>query len=310
MLRRTTALPSSRIDPARVEGFPAVTLMAGALEATFVAAAGMVCASLRHHGDELLDARNGVREYVEMGATMGIPFLHPWANRLSADTYEVAGRRVGLPPYLPREEHGLPIHGVLPRSFAIASAGVGQHRAHAVATLDFEEAAFPFRHRVEQRIALDRKTLVIQTMLTATGASAVPVSFGFHPYLRLPGVPRAEWTLSLPARRRLLTDYRLIPSGATVREPAEEALLGTRRFDDGYDELGPSPRLAIAGGGRRIAVSLLAGYPVAQVFAPSESDVVCLEPMTAPTNALVTGDGLRLIEPGRSFGAAFEVRVE
>jgi hypothetical protein len=74
--RQPGSLPTVT-DPTRVEGFPAVTLMAGALEATFVAAAGMVCASLRHHGDELLDARNGVREYAEMGATMGILFLQP-----------------------------------------------------------------------------------------------------------------------------------------------------------------------------------------------------------------------------------------
>ena len=47
--------------------------------------------------------------------------------------------------------------------------------------------------------------------------------------------------------------------------------------------------LSIAGGGRRISVEFLAGYRYAQVFAPKGKDFVALEPMTAPTNALVSG---------------------
>jgi aldose 1-epimerase len=125
----------------------------------------------------------------------------------------------------------------------------------------------------------------------------------------MPGVPREEWTLSLPARRRLLTDGRGIPTGQTVREHAEEGPLGRRRFDDGYDGLGPEPAFSLAGGGRSVTVRFLRGYTVAQVFAPCEEDVVCFEPMTAPTDALVTGSGLRLTPPGEGFRAALEVRV-
>ena len=34
----------------------------------------------------------------------------------------------------------------------------------------------------------------------------VPVAFGYHPYLVLPGVPRAEWEVELPVDARLLLD--------------------------------------------------------------------------------------------------------
>ena len=36
----------------------------------------------------------------------------------------------------------------------------------------------------------------------------VPVSFGFHPYFRLPDLPRLQWQLKLPAMQRLLLDPR------------------------------------------------------------------------------------------------------
>src|ERR1700712_1058085 len=101
------------------EGFAALTLESdarGGLEAVFVPEAGMICCSLKHRGEELLGQRGGLRAYVESYSTMGIPFLHPWANRLGGDRFELAGRQVDLSlPGLPlkRDGTGLPIHGLL-----------------------------------------------------------------------------------------------------------------------------------------------------------------------------------------------------
>jgi galactose mutarotase-like enzyme len=55
-----------------------------------------------------------------------------------------------------------------------------------------------------------------------------------------------------------------------------------------------------------VTVRLHEGYPAAQVFAPATDDVVCFEPMTAPTNALITGDRLTLLAPGESYRATFD----
>ena len=275
-----------------------VLLAAGSLEATFVPGAGMVGCSLRHRGDELLGQRSGVAAYAREGATMGIPFLHPWANRVTTPD---------LPPDVPRDEHGLGIHGVVPRAWRLLRTGTtGVHAA-----LDFPgDRAFPYAHRVEHRIALDPRRLEIETVLTATGAVAVPIAFGFHPYLRVPGVPRREWLVALPRRRRLVPDAYGIPTGEGVAEVAEIKRLGRRTFDDGYDRLPPRPRFALAGGGRRITVELGAGYNVAQIYAPADDDVICFEPMTAPTNALVSRAGLRTIAPGTTFGASFTITID
>ena len=72
----------------------------------------------------------------------------------------------------------------------------------------------------------------------------------------------------------------------------------------------PSPRsFSVAGGGRRIEVTFARGYPCAQVFAPAGEQFICFEPMTAPANALRSGDGLRLLAPGERFAASFTVAV-
>jgi aldose 1-epimerase len=46
------------------------------------------------------------------------------------------------------------------------------------------------------------------------------------------------------------------------------------------------------------------------VFAPQDMDYVAFEPMTAPTSALTSGRGLRVVAPGGQFRAAFRIRVE
>jgi len=89
---------------------------AAGLEATFVPAAGMLCRSLRHRGEELLAQNAGVDAYVQRGKTMGVPLLYPWANRLAGFDYTVAGRTVAVshdPALVALDNNGLPIHGVI-----------------------------------------------------------------------------------------------------------------------------------------------------------------------------------------------------
>jgi galactose mutarotase-like enzyme len=292
-----------------------VTLRAGDLEAAFAPGAGMVGVSLRHRGEELLELRRGLEAYVERNKTMGIPLLHPWANRLGDWDYEVEGRAVELPrdsPLVPADEHGLPLHGVL--GAAKRWRVVTQEPARLQAEHDFAAQPellplFPFPHVVQLDAELTAAALTVTTTVRATGDVAVPVSFGFHPYLKLPGVPREDWELSLPARRVLLTDERGIPVGAGDELGAETLTLGDRAFDDGFDRIAEGATFAAAGGERELVVRFTRGYAAAQVFSPAGAEFVCFEPMTAPADALRSGEGLRSVAPGDAFTASYAIEV-
>ncbi len=262
----------------------------------------MICASLRHRGEELLAERRGLEEYKRSAATMGIPLLHPWANRLGASTYAFGGREVAVEGSRV-DEHGLPIHG-LPAALR-GWETVEESDARLVAGRDVRGlASFPFDHRIEVAASLEPDRLRIDTTLTAFDAP-VPICFGHHPYLRLPGVPRADWELTVPVRERLLLDERAIPTGE--REPARnlDGPLGARTFDDAFTA--GDGRFAVEGGGRRLEVAFERGYPYAQLFAPANLDAVCFEPMTAPADALRHAPDS--VAPGASFTASFSVRV-
>jgi aldose 1-epimerase len=296
------------------------TTEAGGIEATFVPDAGMLGCSLRHRGEELLGQRSGLDAYVSKRQTMGIPLLYPWANRLGELRFAVAGRDVdleGFSPPLRVDGNGLPMHGLLA---GVSGWDVERHTpqgddAVLAARFDFgahEEllAAFPFPHELLFEATLRGPTLAITTTVIASRGSPVPISFGYHPYFRLPGVDRADWEIEVPVSQHLRLDNLMLPTGETVMTRVGGGPLGARTFDDGYVAPADSAPFVLAGGGRRIEVSFGPGYPYAQVFAPAEDDVIAFEPMTAPTNALVTGGpDLPIVAPGDSYSAAFSITV-
>jgi galactose mutarotase-like enzyme len=307
------------VQDAAVDGFEGRRLVAGDLDATFVPQLGMVGASLRHGGEELLDRQAGLRALRDTGAVLGLPLLHPWANRLSADDYEVGGRRVELPPGSPlvhREEHGLPIHGLLAAhpGWAVEADGSDAEAARLRARIDVTadpdvRAAFPFPHELTLDLELTEGALTVATTLRPTGDVAVPVAFGFHPYLRLPGADRAEWEVALPDRRHVRLDDRGIPAGGGDAEAAERFALGALTFDDAYDGIADGAAFSVAGGGLAITVTHHQGCPVAQIYSPPGAQFICFEPMTAPVDALRSGEGLRRAAPGTAFTAVFSIAV-
>jgi aldose 1-epimerase len=288
-----------------------VTISSGPLEATFLPQLGMLGSSLRHRGEELLALPGGLDGY-RRGNVTGLPLLAPWANRLGARRYEVDGIVVELDGLdLTTDEHGLPIHGTM-----TARPGwelVDVSRDSLAARFDFGAhpdllASFPFPHELRIEVSVVATTLRMDTTLVPTGDRPVPISFGYHPYLSLPGARRANVRLRLPQRRHVELDGRQLPTGRAHVEEAEDEPVGTRTFDDLY-ELGDDRRLALTGGGRRLVLELGDGYGHAQVFTPSRGATICLEPMTAPVNALVDG-ACALATPGTSFTARFSLRVD
>jgi aldose 1-epimerase len=283
------------------------------LEAQFVPDAGMIGISLTDSRVELLGQRRGLNAYVANGKTMGIPILYPWANRLGANTYTAEGTTVTLTAGqhgVRTDANGLPIHGVLA---AYPKWRVTHESANELtAEVDFTDqdllASFPFPHRLALTVTLFERTLRLRTSVTPTGNQPVPLCFGFHPYLQLPGVPRDQWTIETPPLRHLKLDWQGLPTGETTPQPAIIEPLGDKAFDDGYDEVADGAVFAVSGGGRRIEVHFEQGYPAAQIFAPPGEQVVCFEPMTAPTDALRRG-GYGSALPGDWGIAEFSIRA-
>ncbi len=261
-----------------------VVLRNGSLEATVAPAAAMLVTSLRHEGEELLGQRADAETFVRTGKTTGSPLLYPWANRLSATQFEVAGKLVDVSDAR-RDASGSPMHGLpqVRHGWSVEPA----ERDRIAGTLDWDVAAFPFRHSLRVEHRLTERALVTTTEVLGQA----PVAFGWHPFLQLPGESRADWRVEVGAATRLELDDRLLPTGR--RSPRERGAeqLGERAYDEALADVdGP---FVLEGARRRIEVHFLEGAPYAHFFAPAAEALVSFEPMAAPGNALVSGDGLQ-----------------
>jgi galactose mutarotase-like enzyme len=284
-------------------------LKAGGTEAAFLPDLGMLGISLRQDGEEVLALPGGLDAY-RSGHVIGLPLLAPWANRLGGRHYEIAGVAVDLEGVdLHDDGTGLPIHGTMTAQpgwqVEASTESSARARFDYGARADLLRA-FPFPHELVLDIELAESRLRVATTIRPTADRPVPVSFGWHPYLVLPNT-RTETVLRLPECVHHLLDDRGLPTGRTEPQPPEARALGDRAFDDLFS-LGADRHLALETGGRSVAVDMEEGYPFAQVYSPADAPFACLEPMTAPVNALGTGD-CRLVEPGDSFSARFRITL-
>ena len=291
-------------------GVGAVELCSGDTTAIVVPELGMLVASFVVDGHEFIARPGGLAAY-RVGHTTAVPLLYPWANRLSRRSYRVGDTAVSLRGLnLHTDPNGLPIHGTMTArpEWEMVALNPGRMRAR----FDFGAlpdllASFPFPHVLEVSVGVENARLEVTTTVVASGDAAVPVSFGWHPYWRVPGA-RHGWTLELPELEHLQLNRRGIPVGSSTHSKAETVALADHEFDDLFTAAGPRRSVTLCGQGSRLRVDLDAGYPFLQVYAPAGEPFCCLEPMTALTNALVTGDH-PVVAQGDTFRATFAASV-
>ncbi|MDB4997999.1 MAG: Aldose 1-epimerase [Myxococcaceae bacterium] len=216
----------------------------------------------------------------------GIPVLFPSPGPLAGDRFTCAGRSGAM------KQHGF----ARQRAWSVVGSKRGEVTLELLSD-DATRAEFPWDFSARLRYALAGTTLTIETRIenTARGAGAAPMPFalGFHPYFHVADATKANARIPTQATRAFDNVTKKLvdltgPIDLTVKEvdlhlvdhAAHSATLerGTDRIVVTADpELG------------RWVIWTLAG-----------KDFVCLEPWTAPANALNTGDGLLTLAPGAS----------
>jgi aldose 1-epimerase len=284
------------------------------------------------NGKDVFITPQSLKAYIEKHwFGWGNPFMAPFANRIDKDYYYVEGKK-----YLLNESLGnllrVPpknyiLHGLLvyePRWQVVKSGASAAQGAFIVSRLEFYKypdlmASFPFAHVYEITYRLKDGKLECTTQVTNAANNAMPVHFGYHPYFR-PDGPRAEWTLGIGARKRWLTERELIPTCET--EPVEKFLPGVTRglalggtfIDDLFSDLDRDGQgLAhfwVKGKTQKIEVIFGKEFDFGVVYAPLDNTLICLEPMTGPTNAFNLEHegkfkGLIMLAPGKTFKASY-----
>ncbi len=272
----TVLMPGDPAPPAETER-PAdpdpelLRLTAPGVEVVIDLVAGGRVASL------VVDGRQLLRTAGDGPIAWGSFPMAPYAGRIRDGVLTFDGRTIHLPITMPPHA----IHGtVLGRRWRIVGEGT-------IAT-DLGPD-WPFAGRVVQRFELSAGALVCRLELHAD--EPMPASIGWHPWFirHLPGVP-GGLGLDLEARAIYARDRDGIATARLVTPPPGP-------WDECFTDLRRPPVLRWPG---FLELTVESDCPDWVVYT-IPTDALCLEPQTAPPNALNSAP--TIVEPGRPLTA-------
>jgi aldose 1-epimerase len=315
-------------------GVPVVRLRDAAkgVEVSILPSIGNRAYEMKVHGKNVLYfPHTDVAEFKDRSELNGIPFLAPWANRLSEPGFWANGKKYVFNLSLGNIRGSLPIHGILSGSelWSVTAVAADAKSAHVTSRLAFWKnptlmAQWPFAHEYEMTYRLAGGVLQVTITVANLGTEPMPVALGFHPYYRIPGVPRDEWTARLPARKMVIADDRLLPTGDLKPLDLPNPLpLKGRTLDTGFTDLERDTdgraHFSIESGEKKLEIMFGPKYPVAVIWEPppppgETRDFICVEPMTAVTNGVnLHHEGkypdLQVLAPGHKWSESFWIRT-
>jgi aldose 1-epimerase len=238
--------------------------------------------------------------------------LAPWPNRLADGTYAFGSRHAKAPLDEPERKNA--IHGIV-RFLPFQVERVDESSVSCSLRLG-PQPAYPWWWRLRVTYAVEPGSLSVSTTFENLDEVAAPFAIGFHPYFAAgpSGVDGSR--VAIPAVRHLVANERMLPIGtepvsssafASIAEGQslkgcvmDDAFTELRRDSDGRWRarfLPDDARLSVIVWGDKSFTHVMC-FTADTLPSPDRRRAVALEPMTAPPNALATGDGILVVGAG------------
>ena len=249
--------------------------------------------------------------------------LVPWPNRVQDGTWVWQGEKQQLALTEP-EQHNA-IHGLVRwmpwHVLDLADSSV------SLGCASYPQPGYPWPIDVRVTYTLADDGLTVRTSVTNQGTSPAPVAAGAHPYLTV-GTPTVDSAvLHLPADEWIPTGDQQIPTGRAkvdgspydfrTARPIGDAQIdytftALHRDDDGRFRL----RLASPDAQRLVTFWLDGAYDFVELFTGDalpdtarRRQGLGVEPMTAPPNALASGESLVVLGPGEQWAGEWGIQA-
>jgi galactose mutarotase-like enzyme len=225
----------------------------------------------------------------------GIPVLFPSPGPLTGDRFAHGGRSGSM------KQHGF----ARTRAWETRSVGVtdGAQATLVLRSDDATRAEYPFDFLLAITFSLLGARLRLEVQVENTGDAVLPFAFGLHPYFLVADADKARVQIATRATRAYdNVTKRVVPfHGFDLTAPEVDLHL----IDHG------SSRSELTwGDGTRVAIRASPELARWVVWTLAGRDFVCVEPWTAPADALNTGESLIEVPPKASRSLWVEMEFE
>jgi aldose 1-epimerase len=241
--------------------------------------------------------------------------LMPWPNRVQDGKWSWRGTDLQLAITEPEQNNA--IHGLVRwMSWTLVEQTPSSVTVRCVS---HPQPGYPWTVEVQNAWSLSDAGVTVATTVINHSPTDAPVAVGFHPYITVGSETINTALLTVPAKTRLLNGYQQIPLG---RAPVANTPFDFRtpypledlEIDHAYSDLLRDPdgrcrlRLEDPDSDTAVTVWVDESYPYLEIFTGDalpdparRRQGLGVEPMSAPPNALVSGEGVITLAPGQSW---------
>jgi aldose 1-epimerase len=245
--------------------------------------------------------------------------LIPWPNRVEDARWCHHGEQLDLEVTEPEAGHA--IHGLLADT-DFERVDTTDSAVTLRATID-PAPGYPFPLTAWVTYSVVPDGLVVLTRVRNDGRETAPVAVGAHPYLRIGTATPELLSITVDATHAYVLDERNIPRERfpvaetpwDLRTPRPLAQAPRHATFENARPAGDVRHSLQSAAGDRVELWADSVFRWTQLYVAAdfpaddgERTAVAVEPMTAPPNALRTGEGLIWIEPGDDWQASWGVR--
>jgi galactose mutarotase-like enzyme len=214
----------------------------------------------------------------------GIPVLFPSPGKLAGDRFAQGGKSGAM------KQHGFARDLAWRVGETKADGDVASATVHLEST-EATRAMYPWSFRLALTFSLAGATLRLDAKIENAGREPMPFAFGLHPYFRVTD----------KAKARIATRATRAFDNVTKRVvPFHGFDLTAKEVDLHLLDHGSSESELAWGDGSRLAIRASPEHVRWVVWTLAGRDFVCVEPWTAPADALNTGESLIALAPGES----------
>ena len=224
----------------------------------------------------------------------GVPILFPICGNLPDNTYQHQGRNYSL------KQHGFARD--LPWQVSKQSTETAASLTLELNSNQATRQVYPFDFQLIFTYQLQGNSLKIHQKVINLSLEKMPFSIGFHPYFQVTDKTRLSFDIPssqyLDQRSKTLHSY----SGhfdfnlEEIDAAFPQITRHQSSFSDSYHQ-------------RQIILGYDDLYTTIVFWTLKDKNYICLEPWSAPRNALNTGEHLTYLEPQSSREAIVEMRV-
>lgn len=221
----------------------------------------------------------------------GIPILFPICGNLPDNTYRLEGQAYTL------KQHGF----ARDMPWQVSDRGVKSgSEGGAMLQLTLESTpetltVYPFDFRLDFTYRLQGNRLILDQRYTNRSERPMPFSCGFHPYFQVSATAKSGLLLDLPATEYVNhLDLSEAPFNGSLDWSAPEIDIALRPLSAQIASVADSQR------GIKLFLSYDPEFTTLVFWSTEGKDYYCLEPWSAPRNALNTGNDLITLPPGET----------